>query len=52
LKDGVAATAVTEEAKELASWLGKTHPGLPKLTPKTIENKIRADHRKAKAPKL
>jgi hypothetical protein len=40
--------SVTAEAEQLASWLKLEHPTAPPLTPKTIENKIRAAHRVAK----
>ena len=49
LEAGVAEFRVTNEAKYLAEWL-KEYSALPPLTPKTIENRIRANHRAAKSP--
>jgi hypothetical protein len=45
LGSGEAALRVRQEAKALAEWLKKTHPVVPTLTAKTIENNIRATHR-------
>lgn len=43
---------VTAEAEHLAAWLKQTHPDVPSLTAKTIQNRIRSDHRTTKkAPK-
>ena len=48
LDSGNAEISVTAEAKHLAGWLKLTHPKVPPLTPKTIQNKIGAGHRAAK----
>jgi uncharacterized membrane protein YkvA (DUF1232 family) len=40
-----AKTSIRAESKALADWLRTEHPRAPRLTPKTIENKLRADHR-------
>lgn len=48
LSDGNAVESVTVEARHLADWLRAKYPEMPPLQSKTIENKIRADHRKAK----
>lgn len=39
--------SVRAEAAHLANWLASTHSGLPRLSPGTIENRIRSRHRKA-----
>ena len=41
-------TGVKAEAEGLAEWLRNTHPDVPPLTAKAIENKIRKAHREAK----
>jgi hypothetical protein len=43
---GEAQKSIAGEAKSLALWLARAHPEAPKLTPKTIENNIRAEHRR------
>jgi hypothetical protein len=48
LANGEAEILVTAEAESLADWLKSTHPDVPPLTPKTIQNRIRAEHRAAK----
>jgi hypothetical protein len=42
---GEANTRIGAEAKLLADWLQKTHPEAPPLTPKTIANRLRHEHR-------
>ena len=42
--------SVTREAELLARWLGETHPKAPRVTAKTIENNIRAEHRRQRRP--
>ncbi len=49
LASGKAEISVTAEAENLADWLKSTHPDAPSLTPKTIQNRIRAEHRAAKS---
>jgi hypothetical protein len=44
-KTGQAALPVEDEAKALHSWFKNTHPAGPLPTAKTIENRIREDHR-------
>jgi hypothetical protein len=46
---GEAELSVRSEAGKLAEWLRDTHPSAPPLTPKTIENRIRDEHRRRKA---
>jgi len=41
----VAQSRVAHEARELAEWFRAKHPNAPRLTAKTIENKIRFAHR-------
>lgn len=48
LESGKAEISVTVEAEHLADWLKSAHPGVPPLRPKTIQNKIRGQHRAAK----
>jgi hypothetical protein len=36
---------IGEEAKVLSEWLQTTHPDAPRLTPKTIANQLRHEHR-------
>jgi hypothetical protein len=48
LDSGEAEITTTAEAKHLADWLKLAHPNAPPLTPKTIQNRIRAEHRAAK----
>jgi hypothetical protein len=43
---GEAIDSVGEEAAHLKDWLDRSHPGAPKTTKKTIENRIRAAHRR------
>lgn len=45
---GEASHSPADEAVVLLAWLKKTHPLLPRPTAKTIENNIRADHRRWK----
>jgi hypothetical protein len=42
---GEAMESVGKEAEYLAGWFDRTHPGLPSVTKKTIENSIREEHR-------
>jgi hypothetical protein len=42
---GVAQTHVASEARDLAEWFRAKHPDAPPLTARTIENKIRSEHR-------
>jgi hypothetical protein len=42
---------IGEEAKVLSEWLRSTHPDAPRLTPKTIANRLRHEHRMRKAQK-
>jgi hypothetical protein len=42
---------LSSEAKALSAWLKATHAGLPRMTPRTIENKIRDAHRRHRAPR-
>ena len=42
---GEAETSIGAEAKKLAEWFQKKHPDAPKLTPKTIANRLRDEHR-------
>jgi hypothetical protein len=42
---GVAQTTVSSEARALAEWFRATHLDAPPPTAKTIENKIRSEHR-------
>ena len=44
----IEAKSCAAQSRILAAWHAETHPNLPRLTPKTIENHIRADYRKAK----
>jgi hypothetical protein len=46
LEEGVA-----EQSRVLAQWLLDAHPNAKRLTPKTIENNIRAGFRRAKDPR-
>jgi hypothetical protein len=48
LASGKAEVNVTAESEHLAEWLKATHPNAPKLTAKTIRNKIGTEYRKAK----
>jgi len=41
-------SSVKAEAEYLAAWFKKNHPGSPRLTARTIENKIRPEYRLAK----
>ncbi len=50
LKSGEAHKAVAEEARHLASWLKTEHPSAPTVTPKSIENVIRVEHRRHNTP--
>ena len=43
--------SIGEEAKVLSEWLRSTHPDAPRLTPKTIANRLRHEHRMRKAQK-
>ena len=43
--------SIGEEAKVLSEWLRSTHPDAPRLTSKTIANRLRHDHRMRKAQK-
>lgn len=45
LKSDEAHDSVADESRYLASWLKKEHPFATPATPKTIENRIRAEHR-------
>jgi hypothetical protein len=42
---GEAKTSIGAEAEWLAEWLQKKHPDAPQLTPKTIANRLRREHR-------
>lgn len=42
--------SVTREAELLARWFSETHPKAPRVTAKTIENNIRAEHRRQRRP--
>jgi hypothetical protein len=42
---GEAKTSIGAEAEWLAEWLRKRHPDAPQLTPKTIANRLRHEHR-------
>jgi hypothetical protein len=42
---GEAETSIGAEAEMLAEWLWKKHPDVPQLTPKTIANRLRHEHR-------
>jgi hypothetical protein len=46
LSAGEAEKSVTLEAEMLARWLQDTHPDVPRLTPKTIRNRISSAHRR------
>jgi hypothetical protein len=48
LDNGKAEISVTAEAEHLAGWFKLAHPNAPPLAPKTIQNRIRAEHRAAK----
>ena len=37
--------SLAEEAEVLAAWLRNKHPNSPRLTAKTIKNKLRAAYR-------
>ncbi len=43
---GVALTAIGEEARALEAWLPSTHPGLARMTARTIETAIRPEFRR------
>jgi hypothetical protein len=43
---GEAKISLKAEAEALADWLQTEHPHAPQPTPKTIENRLRADHRR------
>jgi hypothetical protein len=43
---GEADTSIVAEAAALADWLRTEHPQAPRLTPKTIANRLRDDHRR------
>jgi hypothetical protein len=45
---GEVAASLTEEAESLADWLKRAHPSAPPLTPKTIQNNLRAAFRQYK----
>ena len=49
LQQGLVAKTVREESRILAEWLHENHPSDPCPTPKTIENKIRDQHREWRA---
>jgi hypothetical protein len=49
LETGSVEKAVASEARHLARWLRTTHPLAPTAVAKTIENKIRAAHRRHRA---
>ena len=51
-ENGEVEKSVGDEAKYLKQWFDEHHAGTPPLSTKTIENKIRAQHRAAKPPKL
>jgi hypothetical protein len=42
---GEAKTSIGAEAESLAEWLQKKHQDAPPLTPKTIANRLRHEHR-------
>lgn len=48
--EGRALGSVGREAAQLAAWFRAEHPGAPPPTAKTIENRIRAAHRRHHAP--
>lgn len=50
LAAGEAETSVTAEANYLCRWFAKNHPNAPPLSTKTIENRIREQHRKRRSP--
>jgi hypothetical protein len=43
---GEAETGIGAEAEALAKWLRTKHPDAPQLTPKTIANRLRHEHRR------
>jgi hypothetical protein len=43
---GEAETGIDAEAEALAEWLRTEHPDAPQLTPKTIANRLRHEHRR------
>ena len=43
---GEAQTGINAEAEALAEWLRTEHPDAPQLTPKTIANRLRHEHRR------
>jgi hypothetical protein len=43
---GEAKTGIGAEAEALAEWLRTEHPDAPQLTPKTIANRLRHEHRR------
>jgi hypothetical protein len=47
---GEALRSVAKEAEWLKEWLGREHPVAPPTTAKTIENRIRENHRKHRWP--
>ncbi len=48
---GEALEKLTDEARYLSDWCARQHPNAPTPTSKTIENRIRPDHRNWKATK-
>jgi hypothetical protein len=45
---GEVAASLTAEAQDLLNWLRRAHPSAPPLTPKTIQNNLRAAFRQYK----
>ena len=50
-KRGEVADTLRTESEYLASWLRTSHPGVPPLTPKTIQNRLREKYRQIKKPR-
>jgi hypothetical protein len=42
--EGRCLASIGDEGRALSAWLADTHPDMPPLRPRTIENLIRADH--------
>jgi hypothetical protein len=49
LANGEALASLPKEAAVLKDWLDRHYPDAPRMTAKTIENRIRARHRSAKS---
>ncbi len=46
--EGQMEDTLSEQARVLSKWLRSAHPDFPRVTPKTIENRLRASFRRAR----